>query len=393
MLNKSSKVALILPTPTEIDTFTMGFGALNARNVTSFTSSKEAYEVAIRQQFDFFVTRMEMPDLSGIVFVQKLRETGNYGHEVHLFVSERLDPRILNVLYELDINYVLVKPGSKQIVAAKIAHIFQTEATLPEFEQKFREARAAFQSNLVEMAEDIARSLYETNPTSEKVLILLGDIACKQQKPQEMLVHFANAMKVNPKSAVAAHKLAHAYMMKGDNARAAALLNSLAQLNPYNIKLLENAGISNLSINDLDKAAQYASQLKGLDTQNKTAGEVTAQVKIAKGDFNDLAAALKDSHDDKEVVAFLNNAGVKLAKGADVQGALRMYQSCIQQLEGSKYLHAVYFNMGIAYKKLEDFDNAAKAYEKALKLKPDFDKAAQGLLDCRQRSASQKKAG
>jgi tetratricopeptide (TPR) repeat protein len=392
MLDKQSKIALILPTPPEVDLFMMGCGALNARNVTSFTSAKEAYEVAVRQQFDFFVTRMEMPDMTGIVLVQKLRETGNYGHEVHLFVSEKLDPRILNVLFELDINYVLVKPLDKKLVAAKIAHVFQTEARLPDFERRFREARAAFQGNLLDMAEELARALYQEQPNAEKVLILLGDIAAKQEKPQEMLVHYANAMKVNPKSAVAAHKLAHAYMKKGENARAAQLLNSLAHLNPYNIKLLENAGLSNLHANDLDKAQEYASKLKGLDDGNRTAGEVTAQVKIAKGDFSDLAGSLKGTHDDKEIVAFLNNAGVKLAQGSDVEGALRMYKSCIDQLQGSKYLHAVHFNMGIAYKKLDDWANAAKAYAAAVRLKPDFEKAAASLAEC-QRKLEAKKAG
>lgn len=392
MLDKSSKIALVLPTPAEVDLFTMGFGALNYRNSTAFTSGKEAYEVAIRQQFDLFVIRMEMLDMNGAVLVQKLRATGNYGTEVHLFVCDKLDPRILNVLSEFDINYVLVKPLTKQTVAAKVAHVFQTEASLPAFELRYREARAAFNANMNEMAEDLAKDLLANNPSSEKVMILLGDIAAKQDRPQEMLVHYSGAMRVNPKSAVAAHKLAHAYMKRGDNVRAAALLNSLAQLNPYNIKLLENAGLSNLGVNDLDKAAQYAAQLKGLDETNRTAGEVTASVKIAKGDFSDLAGSLKGTHDDKEIIAFLNNAGVKLAQGADVQGALRMYQSCVEQLQGSKYIHAVYFNMGIAYKKLGDFENAILAYQRALKLKPDFDKAASGLEDCRQRLAAQRQA-
>ncbi|TWW08700.1 hypothetical protein E3A20_21720 [Planctomyces bekefii] len=392
MLSKASKIAMILPNAQEGDVFMMGLGALNARNVTCFTSAREAYQVAVRQQFDFFVTRMEMPDLSGIVLVQKLRETGNYGQEVHLFVCEKLNSKIMNVLYEMDISYVLVSPFTKQLVSAKIAHVFQAEKDLPEFEQRFREARSAFQSNLLEMAESFARELESQNPTSEKVHVLLGDIASKNEQPDRMIVHYSNAAKVNPKSAVAAHKLAHAYMKRGDHRRAAQILNSLAHLNPYNIKLLENAGISNLQINDFEKAQSYASQLKTLDVKNKTASEVNVQVKIASGDFSGIADELRNSHDDKEIVAFLNNAGVKLAKGTDVRGALNMYQSCIEQLQDSKYIHAVYFNMGIAYKKLNDYENAASAYASAVRLKPDFEKAAQSLAECRQKLQETRRA-
>lgn len=387
MLEKSAKICTILKNQKEVELFNIALGEQGFRKITAFTSSKEAYEVAIRQQFDIFVTRMEMPEMSGVVFLQKIRQTGNYGHEVHLFVCEKLAPPILNVLYEFDVPYVLPEPLSKRTIGDKFIHLLKSENDLTPFEKRYREARAALYNNIVDMAEAFAKELYDQQPTHEKVLLLLGDIAASRDDgAQEMYRYYSAAKDANPQSAIANHKLAEAMMRLGRHKEAAVLLDEQAKLNPYNIKLLENAGLSNFEIQNYEKAASYAQKLKTVDEASKAAGQIEVKTKIAQGDFTGLAAALKNGHDDKEIVSYLNNAGVKLAKGNDVQGALRMYQSCVEQLQGSKYLHAVHYNMGLAYRRLGDHANAAAQFEKALKLQPEFEKAASALAEVKAKS-------
>lgn len=388
MLDKSSKIALVLPSQGDIDLFSRAFGSLNFRKLTAFTSGREAYEVVIRQQFDIFVVAMDMPEMSGVVFVQKIRETGNYGNESQLFVCKKIEPPILNILHELDISHVMTSTTKPAMISEKINHLIKSENNLSDYEKNYRDARSALFNGLVEMALEMAEKLVSTENASEKAYILLGDISNKRGNTDEMINHYAQALKLNPKSAVAAHKLAGAYLQKGESKRAADMYNMLARLNPYNLKLLENAGLSNYNVQDYDKAQAYASELKSLDHKNKSASELTVNIKLAKGDFEGLADALKGSHDDKDIVSFLNNAGVKLAQGNDAAGALRMYQSCIQQLTGSKYIHAVYFNMGIAYKKMNQIDKAIECYEKAVKIRPDFAKAAASLAELKNRKAS-----
>lgn len=390
MLDKSSTICSILKDQREITLFNMTFGEMGFRKITSFTSGKEAYEIAIRQQFPLFVTRMEVPDLSGLALIQKLRATGNYGQEIHLFVCEKLTPEIMNVLHEFDIAYVLTQPVNKATISAKFSHMIQSENSLSPFEIKYREARAALASGIVDMADALAKELHKEQPFLDKVLLLMGDIATKRGDTLAMSRHYEAAKKANPASAVALHKLAGVLTLNGKDREAAALLDEAAKVNPYNIKLLENAGLSHLKVKDFEKADVYAGKLKTVDSGNKVAGEVKAQVKIAKGDFGDLAATLKDSHDEKEIVSFLNNAGVKLAKGDDVKGALRMYQSCLQQLENSKYIYAVHYNIGLAYKKLNDTAKAISHFDTAVRLKPDFEKAASAAAELRSAGAKAK---
>lgn len=47
----------------------------------------------------------------------------------------------------------------------------------------------------------------------------------------------------------------------------------------------------------------------------------------------------------------------------------------------SKFLYAIHYNMGIAYKRKNLPAEARKHFEASLKLKPDFDKAANALAE------------
>ena len=381
MLNNQMPVALITASQTEAEMFTQGLAECGLRRITVFTSGKEAYEVCARQQFPLFVTRVEMPDMSGLVVIQKLRATGNYGLEPHLLVCNKLDVQLMALVSEYDLDYVMVPPLSKGTVAAKFKHLMTTENSLSEVELKYRDGKSAFAADLIDMAEDKIMQVLSVQPKLEKALILLGDIAVKRNDLNGADTHYKAAIAANPKSSTALHRLAQLLMKKNDFNAAAALLNKLADVNPHNIKLLENAGLSNLNIERYDLAKSYMGKLQAVDAANKTAAVVTAQVKIKTGDLTDLVGGLRQGMDEKEMVQFLNNAGAKLSSDNDVDGAIKMYMAAVEQIKVNKFLYAIHYNLGIAFKKKKEFDKARQHFEKSLKLNPEFTKASAALKE------------
>ena len=116
--------------------------------------------------------------------------------------------------------------------------------------------------------------------------------------------------------------------------------------------------------------------------KNKVSSSVIAEVRVKQGNYDDLVGVLSKTHGEKEIIQFLNNACIKLSKENDVQGALKMYKAAALQLEGkTPLLYAIYYNMGIAYKRLNDKMNSAVCYRKALKLNPEFEKAKTALTE------------
>lgn len=383
MIDKQSPIALILRDQKEISLFTQVWSELGYRKITAFTDTREAYEVMVRQLFPIIVVRMEMNDMNGLVLIQKLRETGNYGEEHTLFVCDKLDSSITNILYEFDIEYVCVSPKTKNIASQKIKHLLDSENNLSEFDIQYRTARSAYFNNILDMAEEIAQKLLLKDPKTDRIAILLGDIALKRQDNVSMFKWYNQAMKENPNSPAIAQKLAQAHMHKGEYERAAQLLDTVAQVNPYHLKTLECAGLSHLELNHIDEAEAYANQLSAIDESNKSATEIQSQSQIKQGHFSDITSNLKKTHSDKEIISYLNTAGVKLAKNEDVQGAIQIYKTVIKDLGKSKYLYAVYYNLALAYIKQGKTLDAEVALNKSLEINPDFEKSKTTLAKIR----------
>ncbi|MBC7660583.1 MAG: tetratricopeptide repeat protein [Chitinophagaceae bacterium] len=379
MFGSSTSVALVMPTQSEIQLWMGALGACGLKRVTSFTSTKEAYEVCTRQQFPLFIIRMEMPELSGVTLIQKLRMTGNYGLEPQMLVCEKLDTKLVNVMAEYDLDYVTTAPFASAAVVQKIKHMLQVENNLSPGELQYREAKSAFSSGIIEMAEEKIKDVLKEAPSLEKAILLSGDIEASRGAFDAAKSLYTKALGINPKSTSAAHKLAQMYTKMGNNKAAADLLTKLAEISPYSIKLLENAGLSNFADERFDEAKRIMGKLTKLDDTNKTAASVTAEIKVKNGEFEGLVESLRKSHDEKAIIQFLNNAGAKLSKGEDIDGAISMYNAAIEQITDNKFLYAIHFNMGIAYKKKSNLAQAGLHFKRALKLNPSFEKAAEEL--------------
>jgi tetratricopeptide (TPR) repeat protein len=176
-------------------------------------------------------------------------------------------------------------------------------------------------------------------------------------------------------------------MLEKDFAKASELMNELTKLNPLNLELLANAGLSNFEVGNLDEAKDAMNRLQGLDTQRKDASEVLAKVAIQEGDYDTAMKQLQGTHDQKELVQLLNNEGVRLSHENDIAAAIAMYQKCIKIIGENPFIYALHFNLGLAYNKQHDKANAILAFRKALELKPDFEKAASALSKLEAKSA------
>lgn len=379
MISPKNKVALVLKNKEEVDFFSGIFNDLGYKDQTHFTSADKALEVALRVQFQFFVLRLDMPEVAGVIFIQKLRETGNYGLETYLLIGERLEPAQFNILYEFDVPYVLLKPFSLDRILKKMEHLVKSESSLSETEAKYREARAALTGGITEMALEMAKELVKIKPDSDKYFVLLGDTLLANKDNSNARSMYEKALEINPNCAAAAHKIAHTYVLEKNFAKVVEITNTLTEINPYNIQLLTNAGLSNYEIGNYSKAHTLASKMKKLDKTSKPSSEILAKVNIKKGKYKEAVEALSDSHSQKDLVVKLNNGGIMLAKEGKIKEALDMYETCFKQCKDNEFIYSAYFNVGLIMVKEKRYDEAIPYLKKSLEIKPDFEKAIQVL--------------
>lgn len=396
MINFSTPICLVLRNQEDVAMFEPFLIDCGYTNVTSFTDPDEAYEIAVRKQMELFIVRMEMDKMKGIVFVQKIRMSGNYGLETHLFIGDKIDVSVVNVLEEHDINYVLTKPFTPLRIKQKLDFLIKTENSLTSELKAYRDAKAALYTSQNDMALSMGRSLIEKadGKPNYKVHLLMATAHLNKGTIDAAKDQLEKAFQLNPKSAAVAHRLADLEAKSGNSEVAADLYHKLLEVNPYNTKMLESAGLTSLHVGDYDKASALANKLSNLDQTNTEAMRLKAGVSAEKGDIEGAAAILrKQCKSDEELIKELNISGVRLSRRKNYKGALKLYQQCLDLKESKKFQYAILFNIGLAHLKLGDPRSARDYCEKALENNPNFEKAANMIKKINLSRRALKKAG
>lgn len=375
MLDRNSKVALVLSDSKLMDNFQREFVQSRINSIVQFKEVEEAYSIATRQLFDLFVVGIEMPDNPGITLMQRIRECGNYGCEPFLFVGDKIDNATLSLFMEYDVDYVLRPPLNKNSIHDKVSYILARENNLPSELREYRDAKSAFQTGMLDMANELNNKVIADGKLPEKAFLLKGDIALKEWKLDQAAEAFKAAQAANPRSIAALYKLSKVHISQGETDIARQILEKLAEQSPNHLNILANAGLTNYELGNLGKAKTYMNRLEVLDRTNRTATEVMTNIDLDEKNYEGIAERLTRSHSEKEIVSMLNNAGVKLSQEEDLDGAIRIYTDCLCVIKRKDYMGKICFNLAIAYKKKGNKARAIDFCSKAISASPDLQKA------------------
>ncbi|MFW7378964.1 MAG: tetratricopeptide repeat protein [Oligoflexus sp.] len=376
MLNSTTKVAICLPTESAmIDPIKGLLKTLSFQNVINFPHADAAYEAASRSQFGLFIVSLSEDDHDGIVLLQRLRGIGNYGFEAFLFLGEKINQNHLALFLEYEVDYALTYPLTLDRVQSKLKYIMERENQLTEEIKQYRSAKAALHAGILDMAEELAKSLLLESKLLEKTSILLADVAFKRNDLAAAEQLYQKVIGSNPLSLAAQHKLAQVYMQQSRYEESKLILDDLAKYQPFHITILENAGLTNLELGYLDLAMEQMQQLQTLAKDNKVAGSVITQIQVKQGNFRDIAANLRLSHDEGEMVALLNKVGIALAHEQNYNDAVAVYKDCLAVVSRDDFRGKVVYNLGLTYQKMGQLDQARDCFLKALKYHPELAKA------------------
>jgi tetratricopeptide (TPR) repeat protein len=379
MIKKTSPIALVLQTGDEAALFSGAIGTLGFTNITAFTDSREAYQAAIRKQFDLFVVRIEMLGISGPTFIQKIRETDNYGLETHLVIGNAIDPGLINLFSEYEIRYVLVKPFNFDRITEKMTALVHRENHLLEVEQRIREVRVAMCARQFDLAIELAAKLKPDAQWREKVLLLQGDIEFRRQNYPAARTFYQAALETNPTCIAAAHKIANTYLLTKDFETADKILSQLKDANRCNIKLSITAGLSALMLGKLDEAESTLQHVISLDEDSREARESLTRVFIQGKKFSDLKTTLASSPSPADLLDVLNSEGKKLFAEGKKKESIEVFELCLHELEDRTNTFGIHFNLGQVLAQVGRLEEARTHIKRTIELNPNLAEAARVL--------------
>lgn len=172
---------------------------------------------------------------------------------------------------------------------------------------------------------------------------------------------------------------ARAHMKMGNFDRATEILQELHTFNPRNVKRLIDLGNCLINQDDAAEAEKYFDQALAIDKESKGALSGKGQCALLQDNLDEALRFLKSSSE-AELAAVFNNTAVICIRNQNYDDGFKLYRTAVSQLLTDKgVLAKVIFNMGLGYLKQERRKAARQAFEKALELAPDYEKAKHNL--------------
>ncbi len=135
-INRNTKKQTFIVIDDDINLLNLTSGVLRQENhdVFSFTSAGKALEAIQNTNFDFVITDIQMPEIDGFIFLEKLRnsEKGIYKNQPVIALTGRTDLDS-GIYTRAGFTTVIKKPYSPRILLETIQNILDNE-TLPEIE-------------------------------------------------------------------------------------------------------------------------------------------------------------------------------------------------------------------------------------------------------------------
>ena len=170
-------------------------------------------------------------------------------------------------------------------------------------------------------------------------------------------------------------------MKVGDWDTAIKILEASDKLSPGNPDRLISLGDAFFGNGDIDKAMGYYQDAKeaneDLGIEENESSKKMATARLEQGEVDEAISLLRKSASEDEIASYFNNGAVMASKQELFDKAVSLYETAIKALQTDELKPIIYTNMAISLRRLNRIEDAKKAIRKALRIKPDYEKAKQ----------------
>ena len=344
------------------------------KDIYTAKSGKEALIKLKAEKIDFVITDWEMPNMTGIELLTKIRSEPKYHGLPVLMVTEEMSEDKVIYAIEEGVDGYEQKPFTEKRVMNAINSIFRKRLHPDEMQHQIQKLSLLKIYDRNDEAIDYGQQLLiqKEHPTvlsilsecyfniedfenarkyidklmdikiDSKALNLLGKICMKEDKPEEALQYFKQASVKNPLNRSRKIELGKVYVKLGLVEEATEIFDAIMETNPTDLNLVDMGKVY-LSSGNIKKAGKFLEQA---------------------------------SDPIPETLETFNKYAVELRKIGQYEGAIQQYLKCLTLVPEN---HVILYNVGRVYFEIGRNKEAIVALEESIKSQPT--QSARRLLD------------
>lgn len=239
---------------------------------------------------------------------------------------------------------------------------------------------AATERGAVGEVQQLVEDFYSLYPDHPRAQVEYANVCIRRGNLSKAKIIGTKVIEKDKTNLRALNLMSRVLLSEGKFGEALLMIEDAELLSPKNLERLVLMGDTFRALGENEKARDQYSEVLKIDDRRKDAKTGLGQLELTEGNVNQALELFRDAATEEEIGGFFNNTAVMAVKKQEFDKALSLYTAAQSALQKESLRAKVMFNQGLAYLKWNKLEPAYQAFQKALSLKPDYEKAQRHLL-------------
>ncbi len=337
-----------------------------------------AYAKLQNYPINFIITDLNMPVMSGIDFIKKIRQDNEFKYIPIIIISGENDRDIIANAAEIGADGYLVKPFLVTSLESKIKEVIDAIINPKRAMYHFYKGSKYLEAKSFKDALDSFKTAIKIDPKFSKAYGGMAKVFIANNQLDKAEKVLQEALKLNKNYIEGYQLLGEIYEKRNNLDTSIKYYEKAYELNPKNIERTFNLGNLNIKTKNFSKAKKYfhkaIQESKNDNELHLKIGDILFENNLTDEAIDFYNQLAEEAPNYLEVY---NRLGIAYRKKKQFDLAIESYNKAL--ILGNKEDEAVYYNIGRCYFEKGDLKKAIEYMEKALKINPNFKKAEEAL--------------
>lgn len=339
------------------------------QDVKTVEDSREAWEIAKAAQFHLIIMDWKLNRLSGLALLNRFKRHSYYRNIPIIIITGFLDQKNLGVMSDFLYISFLQKPFEEEKIISVMESALNEVRWISEKKSSINGIiNAIYKSTDDESVASQIISLAKEAP-NQKMTVAIATLLVETGRFEEAEKILKIALKQTDTSIIALNELAKLYYRQGKIKESHKLFKRAGEINLGNIERLLLLGSISLEEMNPEEAKIHFEKVLSIDEDDQTA-------KAGMSIVSNISELISQKQTIPSTLpSLLNSIGISYVISKNTKDGVKHYKAALGFVRDTRVKAKLAFNIGYAFKRAHDHENALVWFRKALGFDPSHEKS------------------